>query len=56
MVVKDFIWDDAGMLTEMTAVIVSKLIDCPLLLSHLPTLLPDPVFIVQVLQEPDRPF
>lgn len=49
MVIEDLVWDNAGMLTEMTAVIVSKLIDGPLLLPHLPTLLPYPIFIVQVL-------
>ena len=49
MVVEDLIGDNAGMLTEMTAVIFSKLIDGPLLLPHLTTLLPYTVFVVQVL-------
>lgn len=56
MVVEDFIWDNAGMLTEVIAVVLSELVDGALLLTHLPTLLPYPVLIVQMLQEPDRPF
>ena len=56
VVVEDFIWQNAGMLTEMKAVVISKLVDGALLLPHLPPLLPYPVLIVQVLQKPERPF
>lgn len=55
MVVEDFVRDNASMLTEMIAVVISKLIDGSLFLAHLPPLLPYPVLIVQVLQEPHRP-
>ena len=53
MVVEDLIGDNARMLAEMEAVLFSKLIDGPLLLTFLASLLPNPVFIVQMLQEPD---
>ena len=41
------------MVTEMKAVVISKLVDGTLLLTHLAPLLPYPMVIVQVLQEPD---
>lgn len=53
MIVEDFIRNNAGMLTELGAVILGKLVDGTLLLTHLPSLLPYPVLIVQVLQKPD---
>ena len=49
VVVEDFIRDNASMLVEVIAVVISKLIDGSLLLTHLPTLLPYPVLVVQVL-------
>ena len=56
VVIENFIRHNAGMLTEMKAVIVSKLVDGALLLPHLAPLLPYPMLIIQVLQKPDRPF
>ena len=53
MVVEHLIGDNARMVAEMEAVLFSKLIDGPLLLTFLASLLPNPVFIVQMLQEPD---
>jgi hypothetical protein len=49
MVVEDLIGDNARMLAEMEAVLFSKLIDGPLLLTFLASLLPDPVLVIQVL-------
>ncbi len=49
MVVEDLIGDNARMLAEMKAVFFSKLVDGPLLLTFLASLLPNPVLIVQVL-------
>lgn len=49
MVVEHLIGDNARMLAEMEAVLLSKLIDGPLLLTFLAPLLPDPVLIVQML-------
>lgn len=49
VVVECFIWHNAGVLTERTAVVLSKLIDGSLFLTHLPPLLPHPVLVVQVL-------
>ena len=46
MVVKDFIWDNAGMLTEVIAVVIRELIDGSLFLAHLSPLLPYPVLVV----------
>ena len=49
VVVEDLIRDNARMLAEMEAVLFSKLIDGPLLLTFLASLLPDPVLVIQVL-------
>ena len=55
MIVEQLIRDNGCMLAEQETVVISKLIDGPLLLTHLTPLLPDPMLIVQMLQEPDRP-
>jgi len=49
VVVEHLIGDNARMLAEMEAVLFGKLIDGPLLLTFLASLLPDPVLIVQML-------
>ena len=49
MVVEHLIGDNARMLAEMEAVLLSKLIDGPLLLTFLASLLPNPVLVIQVL-------
>lgn len=48
MVVEDLVGDNACMLAKMKAVLISKLIDGPLLLTFLASLLPDPVLVVQM--------
>ena len=49
MVVEHLIGDNARMLAEMEAVLFSELVDGPLLLTFLASLLPDSVLIVQML-------
>ena len=55
MVVESFEGNDGSMMVKKEAVVIGKLIDCPLLLPMLSPLLPDSVLIVDVLHEPQRP-